>query len=650
MSRRFGLLAGVCMVLVCWLAWPAGSWAAGSAGGQVVGDGQLVTLPAGEPVPSSASVLPPLAGLAFWAPTVEAATSQSFATSQGRFSAASGDVLVFVAVDSQVFTPPFGSIDRGVSPPPLTLTAGSAVHALRLETSGLASPVAGSTNGDQGSEADGRWLIAVPAGSAPVLTASEAGFSQSDDLTSGQRVGPAPSVLYRDGAGPLGLDVHPSPAGQLSVQTPGGPVVLPVTVNEAVLSWFRLDEKTGPPSGLPDDQAYLLVSVRVGAGGDPGGRRAVLAGGAVGTLVTAGPARGAAMASAFAPHPLYEGAVLNGVFGVVVPATAGAVTVTVGAASSTQVAVETGQSVTPQVEAATVTMPAQFTLTFPPPSPVPTPAAPSTSVAGTFGTVPLATAPAGQVDNQRPVTRPAGGGSAVWFERAGAAGGAGVVVVVLGVVVWRRKTVLVQPTPVEDAGQSPAAGPTVETPTGEGDPSAPPVLGRDGEGDTVPGVIAEPATDTTSAADRPQLVVRVLGPLEVHGTKGGDPPPVGAAGVDRLGVVLSPADQRRGPTWPVGILGGRRAVSEDAAVGAVTAAGGVARRAFAGPDSRGGLCPGRAAGDRLGRLPGARCPGPVTRWRRRCAGGRRGAAVGAGPGARGRRLAWNRPHGVADRG
>jgi hypothetical protein len=567
------------------LAWPTVAGAAGGRGRQVVADGQVVSLPSDEPVPAAALTLPALAGLSFWAPSVRAAISGSFTTAQGRFVAPPGEVLVFVALDSQVFTPPFGSIDRGVDPPSLTLDYGGVSVLLPQSPSGLVSPVAGSDSGDQGSQYDGRWLVAVPAGSNPVLRSSEAGFSQADDVRSGLRVGAAPAVLYRDRSGPLGLDLRPSLSAKLDLTTTKGPVVLPVTLSEAVLSYFRLDETAGAPSGLADDRAYLLVQVTVGSGDDSSSNPVVLAGGRLTALVAASVSGGVRAYAVSAPEPLYDGADLHGVFRLVVPADVKALTLTVGAGRLTQVAVETDQAVTPQVQSATVTGPAKFSLRFPTPSPLPAipprKTATSPPAATTRPTIALPDAnspsngptPSEGVAGSTPAashTGDGGGSDGVSLaERVGAAGAGGVVIVLLGVVVWRRKTVLVAPIPVAAADPADTSAAGGQDP-GDQNVAGPPDVAED---------LSRPASELTAAAGATgpidaattgwhsgapvQLVVRILGPLVVEGMTG----PIRRRAVLRALVALALSYPR-----PIGgeDLRGLLASSEDAELSATT--------------------------------------------------------------------------------
>lgn len=80
-----------------------------------------------------------------------------------------------------------------------------------------------------------------------------------------------------------------------------------------MLSYFRLDERAGPASGLPDDQAYLRVQVAVGSGNDRSGERGVLADSAAASLLaTVSPSGAGATPTAFGPTSLSPGDRLTG--------------------------------------------------------------------------------------------------------------------------------------------------------------------------------------------------------------------------------------------------------------------------------------------------------------------------------------------------
>jgi hypothetical protein len=259
------LLAIVVVMAFAVLTVPGAALGAGAEPGGGVGEGQVVAWPFGTSPPAGVRRVSPLAGAGFWMPVIRSAFAGQFSDLDGTYTAGAGDELVFVSADLDTFDPPLGQVEPGSFPTALTVRFAGHAVALTPTTAGSLSGVAGSSYGATGYEYTGEWVVAIPDGAPVTLTASEGGFSQSVDLRDGDQVGVAPVVLYRDSAGPLGLDVQPSLAATLGVSTMSGRVTFPVTVKDAVLSFFRLDSPV-PSTGLGSGDAFLWASVSVGKG------------------------------------------------------------------------------------------------------------------------------------------------------------------------------------------------------------------------------------------------------------------------------------------------------------------------------------------------------------------------------------------------
>ena len=530
MAGVAAILAGVSTVL------GGGIAVAGTSG--IVGEGQVVTLPAGTSAPAPTRTVSSLAGVGFWMPVISSAFAGRFSDEAGTLTAGAGDELVFVSAELDTFAPPLGMVDSSYTGTTLTLSFAGHAVTLPATPSGSVSGVAGSTYGVTGTQYSGVWVVAVPDGTPVTLTASEGGSSQSVDLRAGGRVVSAPVVLYRDPAGPLGLDVQPNLARSLGVSTGSDEVTFPVTVKEVVLTDFRLDQAV-PSAGLPVSEAYLLVSVTVGDGTGSAGKYYFDPGDPRTAATLSVPGQGA-IPAAFGPAFGGADQDLAGIYGFVVPATVSSATLTVGAGSGQAVYFDSPDSFTPQAELVTGSTAASFPVSFPPAARVP--AAGATAVAGGSASaigggssteVQSSTQGGVTAKGDATVGRSSGRGGSGWLGvAAGVAGaGGGLTVVVLGLVVWRRRTRLVepasvQPIPLNIPATDPAAG------NADGQASDIDGEGADGDGAAVAAVVLPHPPKTFShgadtaplrggrAGEVPLLVVRVLGQLEVEGTTG----------------------------------------------------------------------------------------------------------------------------------
>jgi len=108
------------------------------------------------------------------------------------------------------------------------------------------------------------WAVSVPKGSPAVLTASQAGFSQSFDLRAGKRLGSSPLALYRGGDSPE-TDVNLSASQTLTgTGMPGGPVSITVAPGGAMLVYFKPGQSLSPPP--PPGRAWLMVDMTADSG------------------------------------------------------------------------------------------------------------------------------------------------------------------------------------------------------------------------------------------------------------------------------------------------------------------------------------------------------------------------------------------------
>jgi hypothetical protein len=562
---RAAVALGVVFVLAGLLSAADGGVAVAGLSGNV-GEGQVVTLPAGTSAPAETRTAGSLAGLGFWVPVISSAFAPRFSDEAGTFTAGAGDELVFVSAELDTFHPPLGLVDSSYTGTTLTLRFAGHAVTLPATPSGSVAGVAGSTYGATGIQYSGAWVAAIPDGTPVTLTASEGGSSQTVDLRAGGRVGSAPVVSYRDAAGPLGLDVQPNLAGSLRVSTGSDHVSFPVTVKEAVLTDFRLDQAV-PSAGLPVSEAYLLVSVTVGDGTGRAGQYYFDPADPRTAATMRVPGRGE-MPAAFGPAFGGADEDLAGIYGFVVPATLGSVTLTVGPGSGQAVYFDSPDSVTPQADPVTASTAASFSLTFPPAARVP--AAAAAAVAGSAkpvaGSVPSvaggATSAAGgtswtgvpsstrggvQAEGAGTVGRSSGGGGSRWLVVTAGAGG--LTVAVLGLVVWRRRTRLVGPAPVKPVPlHFPVTGPAASNVGGRGRGMVGGgVDGADGGGVAVAALGSDqppggsgPSADIELVSENdaggvPLLVVRVLGRLEVEGVTG----TIRRRGVQRALVVLA---------------------------------------------------------------------------------------------------------------
>jgi hypothetical protein len=237
-----------------------------------VGDAQVATLPSGSSSPGGIRQLPPLGGLAFFAPSVQAAFYGQISIQYVTYTPASpGYELLYLSVNACSFAPRSARPGTTTRSPQLSVTFAGHSVALPETPDGTISGVAVSAYGDDGACYPGSWVVAVPKGIPVRLVAAQAGFSQSLDMGSGTRVGSAPTVLYRSRSGPLTLDLRPNLAGSLVVNAGGNRVTFPVTLQEAALSFFDL-ASPDPTASRAATQAYLFDDVSVGTGTDQDGR------------------------------------------------------------------------------------------------------------------------------------------------------------------------------------------------------------------------------------------------------------------------------------------------------------------------------------------------------------------------------------------
>lgn len=502
---------------------------AAAQNGQLVGDAQAVTLQPGFQSPPGVRQMLPLAGLAFVAPSISAGFYGQVDSADGSYAPATpGDQLLYLSVDAYSFAPPFGQTGYHYASPQLSVTFAGHAVSLPETPDGSVQGVAGSQYGDDGAYYPGAWIVAVPKGVAVNLVATEAGFSQTLDLRTGSRVGPAPSVLYRSAAGPLALDLRPNLSGTLTVTAGGSRVNFPVTLTEATLNYFNLDSPNAT-SGLTPDEAYLFAEVSFGAGVDQQGRADWYFDPSVPTqaitLQSAGqsaltPAEGPAP-----PDPTDTGTLFKGVFGFVVPAGLTSASVAVSPGSATSVYFQGPDDLSPTAETVTSAVPASFSLTFPPPAPATVPSTnaitPSTVQSG------AARQPAVEQGATTAVRHSSGDGS--WTGVA-AGSGAGLVVVIIGGVFISRRTRLVEPRPVStDPSELPPGA--LEDPSAISDQADADIGGAPGDISGVPGIPTPgwPAGTQTGLKELPaaapterlpRLRVHLIGPLEVEGTTG----------------------------------------------------------------------------------------------------------------------------------
>jgi hypothetical protein len=524
-----------------------GAIAVAQTSGQV-GDAQLVTLSSDAPLPPQARPMPSLAGVAFVAPVIEAGFASQFEGDNGVLMAPAGDELLFLSVDAYSFAPPFGQTGYHYASPLLTVAFSDHVVTLPESPEGTVAGVAGSAYSDDGAYYPGRWVVAVPAGAPVILTAREGPFSQALNLRTEARVGLSPVALYRSPAGPLALDVRPNLAGSLVVSAGSHRVTFPVTVSEDVLSYFRLDSPQ-PTSGLPANEAYLLVEVSVPAGSDPAGNQYFFDPDDPTAAVTLRLPGRPALRSQFGPSDPGPGEPLDGIFGFVVPATMSAATLSLGIGDGPAVYADNPSDVAPRAVSTAASTSAAFPLQFPPPSTAPL-AASGSSVSGT----PNATTPSTTVT---PSTTASSSHSASLATRAppstltrqggsesvdaGIAAGAGLVVLVLvlGLVFLRRRGRL-PPTPPDQggAGGSPTDHDdalTGLTPPEPADEHLVAPGGRAGGPADAKAVVAAAAPGGGDVAVSAGLEVRVLGRLEVEGATG----PIRRRAVLRALIVLA---------------------------------------------------------------------------------------------------------------
>lgn len=519
MGRRVGgrAVAIGALALIVWgaLFVSGGSGVASAQSDQPVGDAQAVTLVFGATPPGALASMPPLAGLAFFAPTVQAGFFDQVSTQDETYTPASaGDELLFLSVDADSFAPPFGQTGFHYAAPQLSVTFADHSVSLPESPDGSVSGVAGSSDGADGAYYPGRWLVAVPKAAAVHLVAMENGFSQMIDLRSGARIGSVPTVLYRDRSGPLALDVQPNLAGQLVVTAGGSRVTFPVTVQEETLSFFNLSSAQAP-APLPASQAYLFVQLTVGTGTDQSGTADWYfdpqdTTGAVNVTVN-----GEAVAATIgptAPDPGNTGEPFSGLFGVVVPATLTSARLSVQPPSGPSVYLQGPNDLSPRQEAVTASTPATFAVSFPPPQPPAPLSSPATTSATTSTTVsgvlsaPVVPAASGRKGSSSSDTWPV----------VGAAAGGATVVILAGVFISRR-TKLVEPRPVEPKQLPAGPSPPVDTAAIDVDP----VVAEDEAPATVATVVSVVEATSDPVGDvlvLPRLRLRILGRLEVQGT------------------------------------------------------------------------------------------------------------------------------------
>lgn len=512
-SGRAVAIGALALIIGGALFVPGGSRAASAQSGQQVGDAQAVTLVFGATPPGALVSMPPLAGLAFFAQTVQAGFfDQVSADGENYTPASASDELLFLSVEADSFAPPFGQTGFHYAAPQLSVTFGDHSVSLPESPHGSVSGVAGSSDGADGAYYPGRWLVAVPKGVAVHLVAMENGFSQTIDLRSGARVGSVPTVLYRDRSGPLALDVQPNLAGQLVVTAGGSRVTFPVTVQEETLSFFNLSSAQAS-APLPVSQAYLFVQLKVGTGMDQSGTADWYfdpqdTTGAV--SVTVGGQAVAATIGPTAPDPGNTGEPFSGLFGVVVPATLTSATLSVQPPSGPSVYLQGPNDLSPRQEAVTASTPASFAVRFPPPQPPAPLSSPATTSATTSTTTSgVLSAPVVPVASGRK-----GSGSSDTWPLVGAAAGGATVLILAGVFISRR-TKLVEPRPVEPKQLLAGPSPTVDTAVIDVDPGA-----DEGEapGTAAVAVAEAPPDPAVEALVVPRLRLGVLGPLEVQGT------------------------------------------------------------------------------------------------------------------------------------
>lgn len=478
-------------------------------------------------------MLAPVGGLAFWARSVSAGFYPSVSGEDGSYvPAVGGDELLFVSVVADSFAPPFGQTQYHYAAPELSVTFTGQSVSLPETITDEPQGVAGSQYGADGAEYADAWLVAVPKGAGVDLVAAENGFAQTLNLRTGARVGATPTVLYRDASGPLGLDLQPNLSGTLSLTAGGSRVNFPVTLNEAVLSYFDLAEPNAP-SGLAANQAWLLVEVSVGTGTSSSGdadwyydpsttAEAV-------TIDAAGQSGIAARQAPPAPDPGNTGTSFEEVFGFVVPAGLSSTTVTVGPGPNPSVYFQGPNDLSPTVELSADVAPATFALTFPPATTdTATSPSPGATTPTTSGVAPPSTLPSVSVRSGAPNGRRHSGGGDGWL-LATLASGSGAVIIVFAGVFFSRRTKLVEARPVE--ADTPVWGPPAPT-ANVAVPSG--VTREDGAPDgprppDVAPIVTESATDpppkptspetVVPEVDRVRLRVLVMGPLEIQGAQ-----------------------------------------------------------------------------------------------------------------------------------
>jgi len=165
----------------------------------------------------------------------------------------------FVVVTLQLTEDTAAVSPRG-SEPPVTASVryGQVVRPLSL--TGIDDNLGQQVDGSTWPSASQQFVLSVPATSHTVaLVVSQGSFFQAFNLWTLQRVGPAPTVLYRDSERPS-LTAAVPPSGNLALSNPadGFSDTASVTMQSATLGYFP---PAGAPAPGPASQAVLSVEL-----------------------------------------------------------------------------------------------------------------------------------------------------------------------------------------------------------------------------------------------------------------------------------------------------------------------------------------------------------------------------------------------------
>lgn len=393
-----------------------------------------------------------------------------------------------------------------------------------VDLTSLDDQIAGAGDDSTGTGTES-FVLSVPAHTHDVvLSLSEAGFSQRFDLWTLRRLSPAPAVLYRSPSS-ASVTATLSQAAQLPIENPADGYSSPANVllSGATLTYFAPDGSGTTPDNPAD--AYLVPEISATHGGtgtpDQPNWGHFFSGitPLPGSRLTFTPTGGAPVTASTAPRattvgdPGGDDGLLQAQYWFTVPATttSGTLTVATGPVTGTEYLGFSGDGTGSLQVTAGVTLP----VTLPDPPSTPATQKKPPWVGAPVPTVGATATVTGTAASATGATGSGGGGFPVWLA---------VVLVVLlaaGAVIAERVVRRRRAIPA-GAGAVPAtvgAGPPVEMPAPRPPPPAPPTTAP-----TPPAASPPTSTPTSRPVTEPpplggpgDLVVRVLGPVEVTG-------------------------------------------------------------------------------------------------------------------------------------